>query len=173
MVADFMPPEQAEEPNIQDAHRLVACPANHNIMYVQHHNGIFRSEDAGYSWTRFRPTNVKEFGFAVAVHPTDANKAWFVPAVKDETRVPDQGKVIVSRTNDGCANFDVLSNGLPQEHAYDIVFRHALDIDSTGDVLAIGSSTGSLWISENQGDSWIAVNTHLPPIYALRFVPWN
>src|SRR5262249_34435559 len=95
--------------------------------------------------------------------------AWLVPAVKDEKRVPVGGKVVVSRTRDGGRTFDVLSNGLPQEHAYDLVYRHALDIDSTGNVLAFGSTTGSLWGTENQGDIWESISTHLPPIYCVRF----
>jgi hypothetical protein len=63
----------------------------------------------------------------------------------------------------------VLTRGLPQSHAYDIVYRHALDVDTTGDCLAFGSTTGSLWTSEDAGDTWSCVSTHLPPIYAVRF----
>ena len=55
------------------------------------------------------------------------------------------------------------------DHAYDVVYRHSFDIDRTGDVLAMGSTTGSLWISEDQGDSWTTVSTFLPPIYCARF----
>jgi hypothetical protein len=65
----------------------------------------------------------------------------------------------------------VLTRGLPQEHAYDLVFRHALDVDESGDRLVMGSTTGNLWISEDQGDSWEVVSGHLPPIYCTRFSP--
>jgi hypothetical protein len=58
---------------------------------------------------------------------------------------------------------------LPQQHAYDLVYRHALDIDPTGDRLAFGSTTGGLWVSENGGDSWQRVQGSLPPIYTVRF----
>ena len=78
--------------------------------------------------------------------------------------------VVVARTRDGGQSFDLLSQGLPQEHAYDLVFRHALDLDESGSRLAFGSTTGSLWVSENQGDVWQCVSNHLPPIYAVRFV---
>jgi hypothetical protein len=54
-------------------------------------------------------------------------------------------------------------------HAYDIVYRHALAIDPTGDRLAFGSTTGGLWVSEDQGDSWSAISHTLPPIHAVRF----
>jgi hypothetical protein len=109
------------------------------------------------------------FGFAVAVHPHDPDTAWFIPAVKDEKRYPTDGRVVVNRTRDGGQTFETLTKGLPQSHAYDLVYRHALDVDATGDRLAFGSTTGSLWISENSGDSWRELAAHLPPIYAVRF----
>ena len=65
--------------------------------------------------------------------------------------------------------FEVLRQGLPQEHAYDLVYRHALAIDDTGNRLAMGSTTGSLWTTANGGDSWDTVSTHLPPVYCVRF----
>ena len=107
--------------------------------------------------------------FPVAVHPNEPDTAWFVPAMKDEERIPVDGQLVVTRTRDGGATFDVLREGLPQEHAYDIVYRHCLDIDASGDRLAFGSTTGSLWVTENQGDAWQHVSAHLPPIYCVRF----
>ena len=109
------------------------------------------------------------FGFAIAVHPKNPDVAWRVPAIKDEHRIPVDGRVVVSRTRDGGKSWDVLREGLPQEHAYDLTLRHALDVDGTGDRLAFGCPTGSLWVSENGGDAWMNVSTHLPPIYAVRF----
>jgi hypothetical protein len=60
---------------------------------------------------------------------------------------------------------------LPQEHAYDLVYRHGLDVDATGRRLVIGSTTGGVWISEDGGDSWKSVSTQLPPVYFVRFDP--
>ena len=76
---------------------------------------------------------------------------------------------MVTRTRDGGETFQIGSLGLPQEHAYDLIYRHALVVDSTGNRLAIGSTTGSLWISEDQGDAWVSLSQHLPPIFCLRF----
>ena len=109
------------------------------------------------------------FGFAVAAHPSDPDTAWFVPAQKDEKRIPVDGRVVVNRTCDAGRTFETLTAGLPQEHAYDLVFRHALDVDETGERLAFGSTTGSLWLSENAGDAWQALSSNLPPIHAVRF----
>ncbi|MDP1563418.1 MAG: hypothetical protein Q8M16_18715 [Pirellulaceae bacterium] len=93
-----------------------------------------------------------------------------MPAVKDEKRYPVDGNVVVARTRDGGTSFEVLTNGLPQGHAYDLTYRHSLAIDSTGDLLAFGSTTGSLWVSDDQGSRWQNVSTHLPPIHCVRFV---
>jgi 5-formyltetrahydrofolate cyclo-ligase len=109
------------------------------------------------------------FGFGVVVHPRDPDTAWFVPGIKDEKRYPVDGKLVVTRTRDGGRTFKVLRKGLPQKHAYDVVFRHALALDKTGKRLAFGSTTGNLWVSEDQGDSWKTVSTSLPPVHAVRF----
>ncbi len=169
MVADFMPPDQADNPNIQDPHRVVQCRGAPDHFWAQHHNGIFRSTDNSESWQRVRNENPADFGFGVAVHPGDPETAWFVPGINDEKRIPVDGRLVVTRTRDGGKSFEQLRNGLPQEHAYDLVLRHALEIDPTGEILAFGSTTGSLWISEDQGDHWTCVTTHLPPIYCVRF----
>lgn len=169
MRAEFMPPERQFDQNVQDPHQLAQCAAQPDAMWVQHHNGIFRSTDAGASFTEITDVKPSVFGFPVAVHPRDPNVAWFVPAIKDEKRYPADGKVVVNRTRDGGRTFETLRRGLPQQHAYDLVFRHALDVDDTGDRLAFGSTTGSLWVSEDAGDSWETVSLNLPPVYAVRF----
>jgi photosystem II stability/assembly factor-like uncharacterized protein len=169
MRAEFMPPEKQFEPNAQDPHCVAQCRSNPDILWVQHHNGIFRSTDAAQTWSEITDVNPSGFGFAVVVHPADPDVAWFVPAVKDEKRYPLDGRVVVNRTRDGGKSFETLSRGLPQEHAYDLVYRHALDIDQSGERLAFGSTTGSLWMSEDAGDSWQTLSSNLPPIHAVRF----
>jgi hypothetical protein len=169
LYAEFMPPERREDPNIQDVHRLAQCAAQPDVLWLQHHNGVFRCTDGAASWQEVKAIAPSKFGFAVAVHPKDGDTAWFVPADKDERRVPLQGKLVVARTRDGGASFELLRRGLPEEHAYDLVYRHGLAVDGTGNRLAMGSTTGSLWISEDQGDSWRCLSAHLPPIYAVRF----
>jgi photosystem II stability/assembly factor-like uncharacterized protein len=138
------------------------------MLWVQHHNGMFRSTDRGRQWQEIR-AEPSVFGFAVAVHPADPQTAWFVPAVKDECRIPVDGKMVVTRTRDGGKSFEVLREGLPQEHAYDLVFRYALDVDHSGERLAMGSTTGSLWVSEDGGHRWSHVSAHLPPVYQVQF----
>jgi hypothetical protein len=169
MRAEYAPEEHQFDPIAQDVHCLVQCAANPEVFWVQHHNGMFRSTDGAASWTEIRDVKPSVFGFAVAVHPKHPDTAWFVPSFKDEKRCPIDGRVVVNRTRDGAKTFETLRRGLPQEHAYDLVYRHGLDIDESGDRLAFGSTTGSLWITEDGGDSWQTISTNLPPIYAVRF----
>lgn len=169
MRANFMPPELAGDPDTQDPHRIVRCPSAPDVLWTQHHCGIFRSTDDGDSWSEITDAGPSTFGFAVAVHPDEPDTAWFVPALSDEVRIPVDGRMVVTRTRDGGRTFDVLTDGLPQEHAYDLVYRHALDVDVTGEQLLMGSTTGNLWWSGDGGDSWVTVSTSLPPIASVRF----
>jgi hypothetical protein len=169
MYADFMPPEKRFQEEIQDPHRLVQCKKQPQAFWVQHHNGVFRSTDGARSWQALENVPPSKFGFACAVHPEDPDTAWLVPAEKDERRVPVGGRMVVARTRDGGKSWQELTRGLPQEHAYDLVYRHALDLDDGGTRLAMGSTTGNLWTSDDQGDSWTLVSAHLPPIYCVRW----
>lgn len=165
----YMPPDMANDPLPQDAHRVVQCHANPDRLWMQHHNGIFRSDDGGVNWHELNNVVPSSFGFTVAAHPTDPDTAWFVPATKDEQRFPVDARLVVTRTRDGGQSFDVLQQGLPKEHSYDLIYRHAMDIAGDGERLAFGSTTGSLWVSEDQGDSWYTVSEHLPPVLCVRF----
>ncbi len=169
MRSDFVPEELAADPDTQDPHRIVRCSASPDVLWTQHHCGIFRSVDNGDHWTEIADAGPSTFGFAVAVHPVDPETAWFVPAISDEVRVPVDGKLVVTRTRDGGATFDVLSDGLPDDRAYDLIYRHGLDVDETGERLIMGSTTGSLWWSANGGDSWRSFSTGLPPIASVSF----
>jgi hypothetical protein len=169
MRAAFMPPDKQFEENVQDPHMVAQCRSNPDVLWVQHHNGIFKSADGAASWTEYTDVQPSTFGFAVAVHPSDPDTAWFVPGTSDEKRCPTDGRVVVTRTRDGGKTFETITSGLPQQHAYDLVFRHALDVDATGRTLLFGSTTGSVWVSEDGGDSWQSLSSNLPPVYAVKF----
>jgi hypothetical protein len=169
MRANFVPPDLEFDTDTQDPHRIVRCAASPDVLWTQHHCGIFKSIDNGELWSEITEAGPSTFGFAVAVHPHDPDTAWFVPAINDEVRVPVDGRLVVTRTRDGGVTFDVLSDGLPQTDAYDLVYRHALDIDATGDQLMMGSTTGSLWWTGDGGDAWLEVTANLPPINSVSF----
>ncbi len=167
--ADYAPPELAYDPVSQDAHLIAACAADPERVWCQHHNGIFVSSDGAETFTEIENVAPSVFGFAVAAHPVDPDTAWFAPAIKDECRVPRDGRVVVTRTRDGGAGFEALGAGLPQENAWDLVYRHALVVDPTGERLAMGSTTGNLWLSEDAGARWRDLPGSLPPIVQVAF----
>lgn len=139
-------------------------------MWVQHHNGIFRGDDAGRSWTELEDVPPSGFGFAVAIHPSDAVLAWFIPGVSDEKRIPVDGRLVVTSTRDVGASFETLDDGLPGKDAWDIAFRHALDVSDDGATLAFGTTTGNLFASTDGGDRWSHVACTLPPIYCVQLI---
>jgi hypothetical protein len=167
MRAAYMPPERADDENTQDPHLIVRCAAQPEVLWCQHHNGIWRSTDNGAQWHELSAP-LSSFGFAVAVHPQHAGTAWFVPAQADERRVPVDAALVVNRTTDGGRSWQTLRQGLPQHDAYDLVYRHGLSVGSDGRTLLMGSTTGHLWASFDAGDHWTAVLQHLPPIAAVR-----
>jgi hypothetical protein len=170
MAADYMPPEMGNDPGIQDVHRLVSCPAAPDVFWNQHHSTIYRSTDGAQNFTELVNAIPSRFGFVVAAHPTDPLTAWFVPATKDEMRIPVDGKVVVSRTTDGGASFEAFGAGLPSENATHLIYRHCLEVDDSGRTLVMGSTTGSLWISEDGGESWERLTAELAPIYCVRWM---
>ena len=169
MSADYMPPGEAANPNVQDPHRIVRCAAEPDVLWCQHHCGIWRSTDNATTWVEVKGAPASSFGFAVAVHPERADTAWFVPGVADQQRVPVGGALIVNRTRDGGASFETGRTGLPPSHCYDLVYRHGLAVDASGRKLLMGTTTGGLWASADGGDRWQALEARLPPIHAVRF----
>jgi hypothetical protein len=167
--ATYMPPERADDGRIQDPHRIERCAARPEVVWCQHHNGIWRSTDDALHWQEVTAAPVSTFGFAVAAHPSDPGAAWFVPAVADQCRVPKDGALVVNRTRDGGETFEAQRQGLPQADCYDLIYRHGLVVAPDGQNLLMGSSGGGLWSTFNGGERWQALPLRLPPIYALRF----
>ncbi len=171
MRADYLPPEMSSDPLSQDVHRLASSTADPDRIWCQHHCSIFVSDDGGETFREAEGMVPTKFGFAVAAHPKDAGRAWFVPGVKDECRVPKDGKLVVSTTGDGGRSFQTLTTGLPQDGAWDLIYRHALAVDGTGERLAMGSTTGNVWTSGDGGASWQVLSATLPPVAVVAFAP--
>lgn len=167
MTADYVPDESEGDQNAQDPHRMVQCAADPDVLWVQHHCGIYRSTNGGQLWTCLDTPEPSEFGFAVACDPHNPLRAWFAPAQSDTYRYPVGGKMVVTRTDDGGKTFRVLDHGLPAQDAYHLVYRHGLTLAPDGQTLALASTTGGLWISPDAGEHWHCVSRDLPPVAAL------
>lgn len=165
--ADFLPDPDSEVG--QDPHLLVSCTANPDVLWQQNHCGIFRSVDGAKNWEEVsQPDGPANFGFAVAVDNDTPDTAWVVPAVKDEMRVPIDNALCVCRTEDGGKTWKDFRQGLPQEHCFDIVYRHALVYDT--DTVAFGTTTGNLYLSRDRGENWKPLSHNLATVYSVEFV---
>lgn len=166
LTADFLPDPDVEVGH--DPHFVAACPADPEVLWQQNHCGIFRSTDGGGQWHKISdPAAPAHFGFAIAADAQDPLTAWVVPADSDGIRTAVDGKLCVCRTEDGGKSWTAFRQGLPQEDAYDITFRHALDV--SGDTVAFGTTTGNVFVSEDRGETWTCLGNHLPPVYSVRF----
>lgn len=165
--ADFLPNPLAEAGH--DPHLLLACKASPEVMWQQNHCGIFRSVDGGQQWNDVTDKNeLGRYGFALGIDHTDPMKAWVVPADSDAKRIAIDQSLFVLQTEDGGKTWLQQRTGLPQKHCFDIVLRHALDVQ--GDELVFGTSAGSLFISEDRGHSWQGINHHLPRIFTVKII---
>ena len=169
MDAEYMPDPTVNVP--QDPHSLVQSPTNPDVLWSQHHCGIYKSIDAGLKWECVSqpdgPDRFAHFGFPVAVADDDPDTAWVVPAQADDNRSSVNLAMSVARTTDGGRTWQSLTKGLPQSGSFDVVYRHALAYE--GNSLAFGSTTGNAYVSDDRGDSWTCLGTGFPPIYAVSF----
>ena len=166
LVAAYLPNPSAEIGH--DPHRLIACKANPDVLWQQNHCGIFRTMDAGANWQKVSDKNgIANYGFALAIDHQNPQRAWVIPAVSDEVRIAPELALTVCRTDDGGKNWKNQKEGLPIENCFDIVFRHGLD--KKGNNLAFGTTTGSVYLSDNQGDSWICLSNNLARVDYLTF----
>ena len=128
----------------------------------------FAAWDGAKTWAEVsQPDGPVYFGFPIAVDPQNADVAWVVPAISDELRIAVDQALCVCRTDDGGQTWTDYRVGLPQENCYDVVFRHALDYAS--DRLAFGTTTGSVYLSEDRGETWRCLGHDFPPVYSVRF----
>lgn len=165
MSMDYLPDPSAEWGH--DPHFIARCPSAPEHVWQQNHCGVFYSADGAATWKKVsNPAQGVHFGFPVAVDDEDGRTAWVVPGQSDAQRMAIDGGLFVARTTDGGESWTELREGLPQQNAYDVVYRHALG--NRGDVLAFGSTTGNLYVSEDRGESWQSVANNLPPIYSVR-----
>jgi photosystem II stability/assembly factor-like uncharacterized protein len=168
--ADFMPEDQRYPEFGQCVHCLVMAPGMPDRLYQQNHCGMYRSDDGGRQWTSIEAGLPSSFGFPAAVHPRDPSTLYLLPLNGDSAGryVPD-GKAAVWRTRDGGETWEDLRTGLPQGNTYFGVLRQAMATDRLEPAgVYFGTSTGSLYASADEGDSWSCVAQHLPTVLSVE-----
>jgi photosystem II stability/assembly factor-like uncharacterized protein len=150
-------------------HKLVRSPADGDRMFQQNHVGMHRSDDGGHTWTEITEGLPSEFGFAAATHPHDKDTFYVVPLDPGHGRTMPEGEAAVWRTRDAGESWQRLTEGLPQRDAYVGVLREAMAIDSHDQPgLYFGTSTGQLFASTDEGETWSEIASYLPPISSVE-----
>lgn len=170
LVARYMPEESRGETMdlcVHDLHRARARPER---MFLQFHGGVYRSDDAGRSWTDIGAGLPSDFGFPMALDPADPDSAYVIPLTADMDRVTPDGRVRVYETRDAGASWTPRGDGLPAQDAYLTVLRQAFDRAHAGDALELyfGATSGEVFGSADAGATWFSAATHLPPVYSVR-----
>ncbi|MCM2579819.1 WD40/YVTN/BNR-like repeat-containing protein [Streptomyces meridianus] len=153
----------------QCVHKIAQDPVNPDRLYLQNHWGVYRSDDAGDTWTSIGDALPSDFGFAVAAHPRRPDTAYLFPIQADADRVPAGHRCRVYRTDDAGGKWRELGSGLPEGRHYGTVLRDALCVDD-GDPAGVyfGNRNGELYASPDEGESWELIGSHLPDVLCVR-----
>jgi photosystem II stability/assembly factor-like uncharacterized protein len=163
-------PEDAPPSLTFCVHNLHRAPRKPERMFMQFHGGVYRSDDAGSSWTAIGDGLPSDFGFPMALDPADPDSAYVIPLTADVDRVTPEGRVRVYETRDAGVMWTPRGDGLPSEHAYLTVLRQAFDRAGEGDELQLyfGATSGEVFGSGDAGTSWFTAAAHLPPVFSVR-----
>jgi len=150
-------------------HKLAMHPSRPDTVFMQKHWDVCRTDDAGENWTEVSGDLPSDFGFPVAVHPHQPETVYVIPILSDSEHYPPDGALRVARSRTGGNTWELLSKGLPQQHARTNVLRDALAVDSLDPCgLYFGTTGGHLFASSDEGDSWAAIAEHLPRIHSVE-----
>jgi hypothetical protein len=164
-------PEEAREATIDlCVHNMHRAPLQPERLFMQFHGGVYRSDDAGESWSSIAEGLPSDFGFPMVIDPSDPDSAFVVPLVADIDRVTVDGRVRVFGTRDAGETWTSLGDGLPQEDAYLTILRQAFDHDGEGPGMGLyfGATSGDVFGSADSGASWFTVRKRLAPVNSVR-----
>jgi photosystem II stability/assembly factor-like uncharacterized protein len=167
----YLPEEALKDENAgRCVHHVECAPRQPERMFMQFHGGVYRSDDAGESWTDIGGGGLpSDFGFPLMVDPDDPDSAYVIPLVADVDRVTPDGRVRVYETRDGGSCWTPRGDGLPATHAYLTVLRQAFGRAGSGEQLQLyfGATSGDIFGSGDAGATWSTVATRLPPVFSV------
>ena len=169
LVAGYLPEEAREGTHSLCVHNMHRAPCRPERLFMQFHGSVYRSDDAGETWSDISAGLPSGFGFPLVADPADPDGAYVIPLVADRDRVTPDGQVRVYETRDAGATWTARSAGLPQENAYLTVLRQAFDHDGGSPLgLYFGATSGDVFGSGDGGATWSTVASRLAPVTSVR-----
>lgn len=165
--SEGIPDQQAEVGHC--VHHVAMHPARPDVLYMQKHWDVMRSDDAGESWTEISGNLPTDFGFPIAVHAHEPETVYVLPITSDSNHVVMDGRLRVYRSRTGGHEWEPLTRGLPQQDCYVNVLRDAMAVDSLDECgLYFGTTGGQVYASADAGDSWAPIVRDLPAVLSVE-----
>ena len=150
-------------------HRIAMHPARPNVLFMQKHWDVMRSDDAGENWREVSGNLPSDFGFPIDVHAHEPDTVYVVPITSDSLHYPPEGKLRVYRSRTGGNEWEPLTQGLPQENCYVNILRDAMAVDSLDDCgIYFGTTGGQVYVSPDGGDHWRPIVHDLPAVLSVE-----
>ncbi len=165
--SEYIPDPTAEVGHC--VHRIAINPKNPDLLYMQKHWDVMRSDDGGDNWHEVSGNLPSDFGFPIAVHAHEPETIYVVPIKSDSLHYPPEGKLRVYRSRTGGNEWEALTDGLPQEHCYVNILRDAMAVDEHDTCgIYFGTTGGQVYASADEGDHWTAIVRDLPPVLSVE-----
>ncbi len=165
--SEYIPDPTAEVGHC--VHHISMHPANSNVLYMQKHWDVMRSNDAGDTWHEVSGNLPTDFGFVIDVHAHEPETIYVVPIKSDSEHYPPDGKLRVYRSRSGGNEWEALTNGLPQENCYVNILRDAMAVDTLDSCgIYFGTTGGQVYASPDGGDTWAPIVRDLPPVLSVE-----
>jgi len=163
----FLPDPTAEIGHC--VHRIAAHKSRPNVLFMQKHWDVMRSDDGGDSWRDVSGNLPTDFGFVIDVHAHEPETIYVVPIKSDSEHFPPEGKLRVYRSRTGGNEWEALSKGLPQSDCYVNVLRDAMTVDSLDTCgVYFGTTGGQVYASRDAGNNWAPIVRDLPAVYSVE-----
>ncbi len=165
--SEYIPDPNAEVGHC--VHRIAMHPSRPNVLFMQKHWDVMRSDDAGESWQEVSGNLPTDFGFPIEVHAHEPDTVYVVPIKSDSEHYPPEGKLRVYRSRTGGNEWEALTKGLPQSNCYVNVLRDSMAVDSLDPCgVYFGTTGGQVYASADTGDSWSSIVRDLPPVLSVE-----
>jgi photosystem II stability/assembly factor-like uncharacterized protein len=167
LVSDYIPNPTAEVGHC--VHHIEIHPERPDVLFMQKHWDVMRSDDGGDSWREISGNLPSDFGFPLAIHSQSPDTIYVVPILSDSLHYPPEGRLRVYRSRTGGEDWQALTDGLPQEHCYVNVLRDAMAVDRADPCgVYFGTTGGQVYASADEGDSWQAIVRDLPAVLSVE-----